>query len=158
MFGRLRHLISATAAFFSLAAVVWAGSGYLPAVGPVSLRFRALPEETTLSTNAVTAAPIPPPVSFIALPPEEPSQTNDFDSVPSMPVVVPRVGEPYTAEAQSPAPQPSPAANPVVSPEMLVKYFAKPGSTNSSPTAGSSPEVGFMPPLLEAKPQSRETP
>lgn len=158
MFGHLRHLVPATTAFLGVAAMVWAGPGYLPTVGPVPLRFRPLPEVPIVSTNASAQAPAPAPIAFVDLP-EEPGPTNAPGDEPSTPVVVP-TGSPYTAEAQSPASsEPSAPPEPVVSPEMLVKYFAQPApTTNSATTVGASPQAGFTPPILEPKPSSRDLP
>jgi hypothetical protein len=157
MFGHLRHLVPATTAFLGVAAMVWAGPGYLPTVGPVPLRFRPLPQVPVVSTNASAQAPAPAPISFVDLPEEAP-QTNTFEEAPSTPVVVPQ-GSPYTAEAQSPEPQQSAPAEPVISPEMLVKYFAQPSpTTNSANVAGQTPQAGFTPPIVEPKSSSRDLP
>jgi hypothetical protein len=140
--------------FFGAAAVVGAGSGYLPVVGPVPLRFRPIP---TVSTNTLAVPPVADPVSFIELPPEQPFPSNAPDPAPPAPVVVPAVAEPYTAEAQSPSPQAAAPVEPVVSPEMLVKYFMQPGGTNAA-AAGPGQQVGFTPPLPSGKAPSQATP
>jgi hypothetical protein len=160
MLRRLRHLIPAITGYFGVAAMVWAGSGYLPTIGPVPLRFRNAPEPIAISSATTTNAPTPPPappplpLAFMDLPPEAPIPTNGPDVDPPISVLDPKLAEPYVAEAKSPAPLPATAADPVVSPEMLVKYFAQPGPTNVGNSTPSNPQVGFTPPLLEARPQN----
>jgi len=151
--------------FLGVATVVCASSGYLPTVGPSPLRFRTA---QTLATNApacsTPAPPEPPsaPVSFLDLPQLGPVQPTATEQPPVQSVALPSkpmISEGYTAEAHSPAPQPisqGTTPEPVVSPEMLVKYFTQPAGTNSA--AGSGPPVGFTPPAATSTPPSRATP
>jgi hypothetical protein len=143
MFGRAFHRIIVAAGFSSMAAALWAASAYLPVVGPLPLRFRALP---LLSTNPVSLpAPLPAPPE---VPMEEEPDNEESDSPPA--VIPPLAGtnadgspSAVLMEASS-VPQNERAPDPVVSPQMLMQYFR--ASTNPA-TVSPTQAVGFQPPI-----------
>ncbi|MGA2175752.1 MAG: hypothetical protein ABSH38_12305 [Verrucomicrobiota bacterium] len=156
MFRRLRHTVIAAAGFFGLAAALWAGSGYLPTVGPIPLRFRALP---LLSTNL---ASLPAPL------PSDSTETEGGDinaSNAPQPLVIPPLAGANADAAKADimevssapllVPAPAPPLEPVVSPQMLIQYFLP--STNG-PASGMGAPVGFLPPPPPAAPAAKAAP
>jgi hypothetical protein len=149
MFGRFRQLLPATAWVLGIASV-WADAahvrqtGYLPQAGPLQLRFRALPPPVS-EENAQPAAPSPDPRILLPSPPMPATPTNSavIQPVTNGPAVEFNAREPIPAA-------PTNAPEPVISPQMLIKYFM--GSTNAvSNTNASAPgangPVGFTSPL-----------
>jgi hypothetical protein len=112
-------------------------SGYLPTVGPASLRYQIIPP---MVTNQVVLPPPPAPVAEVVEPPAP------VAPAPKAPPVITNVG--------SSAPE---LAHPedVVSPQMLLKYFNK--STNGS-SLGIVAPLNFTPPkTAEPAPASSAT-
>ncbi len=155
MFGRLRHVVIAAAGFYGVAAAVWAGSAYLPNVGPIPLRFRALP---LLSTNlASLPAPLPPDSTKM--------EDNGIDAgeAPQAASIPPLAGPNANAShaeimevSSAPAPAAVPALEPVISPQMLIQFFHP--STNGAPAVMGAP-VGFLPPSpTAAAPAAKASP
>jgi 2-oxoglutarate dehydrogenase E2 component (dihydrolipoamide succinyltransferase) len=159
MFARLRHWAALAAIVTSHSAFAGVGvSGptvrplvdlpYLPAVGPVELRFRdpilpvtnrsqmTLPEPVAVKTNE------PPPVQIAAT-------TN---TAPPAPVIPP-------PDTNPPVPPPIPVsteapADPMVGAQQLLKYF--PRATNA-PATGTIDPLQFAPPSSTAPPPSTAT-
>lgn len=121
----------------------WYSRAYLPTVGPVALRFRA-PEQP--ATNLVRM-PLPPPQPEPAItlpPPDEPVAKK---------TAPPPAAAPQTTNQPAPPPEPpvAPAVgDPMISPQMLLKYFNH--STNG-PSSGIIAPMNFAPPA-DAKPAS----
>ncbi|MGD0412252.1 MAG: hypothetical protein ABSC18_11170 [Verrucomicrobiota bacterium] len=149
MFAHLRHWAGAGAVFAGLALGVLAAPGYLPAVGPVPLRFRP---DAQPATNLIRM-PLPPP---------DPPSTNlpDF-SAPSVPSAASAKPAPALPAAALPATNtpagadatPS-ASEPRISPQMLLRYFNR--STNGA-AGGILAPVDFAPPAAAAPPSSTAT-
>jgi hypothetical protein len=114
-----------------------ADPGYLPRIGPASLRFRSVP--TAATNQLVLSAPEPDPEAEL-----EPTAPKD--------------DKPTAATIPAPTPTPAPAAivnevssgpteptppDEVVSPQMLLKYFNK--STNGTSSTVIAP-LDFTPP------------
>ena len=144
MLGRIRHLIPATYGFIGVAGVVWAGSAYLPAVGPVPLRF------SPLSAPATNWGCLPPPSANVApsssLPGDQDGTASAIEALTPVFPLTTNSAEPYTAEAQSPEP-PSPPAE-TVTPAMLLKYLlptanAAASAATNAPIPGPALPVGF---------------
>lgn len=152
MFGRWRHWAGAGVALASLAFGVSATPGYLPAVGPVPLRFRPAAQSVT---NLVRM-PLPPP----DLPPPEPS-TPSTPAIPSTapapskqpPSVLPAASLPPTNAPVEPNAVPS-GSEPMISPQMLLRYFNR--STNGV-GAGVIAPLQFAPPASTTPPSSTAT-
>ncbi|GEM_PF-1775612 len=126
-------------------ASIWAAPGYLPSVGPAPLRFRA--PAPPPSTNAVAlpmpANPVPDPAPLAtnsAKLPDVPASS----SAP-VPVVMAATNQPAAIGGSS-------VDEPIVSPQMLLKYFAK--STNGVTTGVIAP-IGFTPPRATELPSSK---
>ncbi len=149
MFGRLRHWADAGAVSAGLAFGVSAFPGYLPAVGPVALRFRPPPQA---ATNLVRM-PLPPP-DLPAPPPPAPAMppaaTNSEAKLtpPAAPVL--------STVASGPAvPDATPAGSePKISTQMLLRYFSR--STNGTASGITAP-VDFAPPPPATPPSSTAT-
>ncbi len=131
------------AGFLSVAAVVWAGSGYLPNAGPVPLRFRALP---LLSTNWVSA-PATVPSNIVNMEFDE-----DADAASPDAVIPPLAGTNTSGsnavimEASS-APSLPVNVEPIISPQVLMQFFRP--ATNGASGAAPAP-VGFQQPAPSA--------
>lgn len=140
MFGFLRHRVAAAAGFCCATAALWAGSGYLPSIGPAPLRFRSAPAAET------NWASLPAPILPDQMPVEE-EPTNDLPAIAPIPesiVTTAGPSAPATTENQQPSQASTPPANPIVSPQMLIKFFTPGTATNNSVTPQQS--VGFRPP------------
>jgi hypothetical protein len=140
MFGCFRHILPAAIGFFGVVAA-WAGAGYLPQVGPVPLRFRALPPPPTRQITEPLPPPAPPPAPVPAVSPKLPALTA--------PVVVPvpvtnAPAVEYNARDFGAVAVPVPP-DAMVSPQMLIKYFTL--STNGTGMSAVAP-VGFTPPTV----------
>ena len=128
--------------FFGVTAI-WAAGGYLPQVGPASLRYRPLPQPAARQISqrilfeCPAAAPLPPPSVTLPVPtaPAAPA------TVP-VPVTNPPAVE-YDARDFGGAAMRMPRPDLMISPQMLIKYFTP--STNGSGTGAGAP-VGFTPP------------
>jgi hypothetical protein len=117
----------------SLAALAAASPGYLPCIGPASLRFRPVPAPVTNQFVLPAPEPLPEPAA-IAPKPEIPT--------PPAPVIVPPEPAAVTNQVSS-APAGSPPPDEVVSPQMLLRYFSK--STNGT-SSGIIAPMDFTPP------------
>jgi hypothetical protein len=141
MFGCVRHILPAAAGFLGVAAV-WAGGGYLPQTGPIPLRFRALAPPVTQAPFVPTLTPV-----FRGLSEEG----NGTSNAPIIQSLLPAAGTNstaivYSARDPEPATVPRFVPDPVVSPQMLVKYFLAPmPPTNDLPAKTIAP-LGFTPP------------
>jgi len=156
MFGRVRQWVIFWAALTGLAGGVLAATGigsdptriasrgYLPSVGPVPLRIR-VPE--TPSTNLV----------HMPLPPVEPEPV--ITATPSEQIAAAKPAPPPRPAAPSPntnAPVQTeplgtpPTADPLISPQMLLKYFSH---TTNGPASGVVAPMDFTPPA-SARPVS----
>lgn len=149
MFGCFRQLTLAGAVLTGLALGVSASPGYLPAVGPAALRFRAAVEPATNLVRMPLPSPETPPA--IQLPPP-------VAAVPAAPVVAPA---PVVLAASSAptnsAPEPDPGSatsGPQVSAQMLLKFFNR--STNGA-AAGIIAPMDFAPPGTAKAPSSTAT-
>lgn len=143
MFGRSFHRLLAVAGFFSVAAAVWAASGYLPKGGPMPLRFRQVP---LLSTNPVSVvAPAPPPTQENM---EE--ESEDEDALPYIPplATLNADGSPAAVVMEASSPVNRPPPDPVVSPQMFMQYFQASTNANTNSATGNAAEsFGFQPPV-----------
>jgi hypothetical protein len=140
MFGSFRHAGIAAAGFLGAAAAVWAGSGYLPNVGPIPLRFRPL---ASVSTNLVS---LPAPLPWDST--DMDYEDMDASNAPQETVIPPLAGTNSNAPRAeimevSSAPAPAPAVDPVISPQMFIQYFRP---TTNVPVTGAGTAVGFLPP------------
>jgi hypothetical protein len=149
MFGRLRHWAGAGAAIAGLALGVSAAPGYLPAVGPVALRFRPAAQPATNLVRMPLPPPDPPPAAPPALPAaDSEAKTNTPAVVPaSAPAVSTVTGNPD--EGAIP-----PGTQPLISPQMLLRYFNR--STNGV-SSGIMAPVDFAPPPPPKPPASTAT-
>jgi hypothetical protein len=149
MFERLCHWAGVGAVFAGLAFGVSAAPGYLPAVGPVALRFRPAAQP---ATNLIVM-PLPPP--------DSPSSAPDVLSTPAASSTPSAPSAPALAAASSAATNattgqeadPS-ASEPRISPQMLLRYFGR--STNSA-AGGILTPVDFAPPGAAGPPSSTAT-
>jgi len=134
------RLCFAVAGILSAAALASADPGYLPRVGPASLRFRPAPQPATghFVLPPLEVAPEPPPVAVTpAAKPTAPAVTNSAAT------------ETTVISSEIPA-APEPArADDVVSPQMLMRFFSK--STNGTATSVIAP-IQFTPPKAETPP------
>jgi len=154
MFGRLRHWAEAGAVFAGLALGVSAAPGYLPAVGPVPLRFRpAAPPAAALvqmplpPPDVTPSAPdIPTPLSAAAV--TGAKQTPPAATPSSVPVNLTATNGPAGPDAASSG------SVPPISPQMLLHYFNR--STNGT-AAGIMAPVDFAPPGAAKPPSSTAT-
>jgi hypothetical protein len=145
MFGSWRHWAAVGAASAGLASGVLAAPGYLPAVGPVPLRFRVAAQPVT--NLLVIALPSPEPPSapldeVIAAPLAASTATNKAPPVapPSSTVQTNLVpGGPTGANGGLPG------AEPLISPQMLLRFFNR--STNGA-VGGIIAPVDFAPPAV----------
>ncbi|MGP8201484.1 MAG: hypothetical protein ACLQU4_18495 [Limisphaerales bacterium] len=129
---RNRHGLSFVL-FATLSAVTGASTcpGWLPTVGPAPLRFSAAPRPRA----TVVVSPVVAPVFAPVVPKAEKASPSRV--APEPPAQLPKAATQVT-------PPPVETAPPevVISPQMLLKYFAKP--TNSVAPADAPPE--FTPP------------
>jgi len=120
-------------------------TGYLAQAGPLQVRFRALPPPVS-EENVEPAPAAPEPRISLPSPPMPAAPTNT--------AVVPPVtnGPALEFNAREPVPGAAPdnVAEPVISPQMLIKYFMTPtnavSNTNASAPGANGP-VGFTSPL-----------
>jgi len=165
MFGSIHQLLPAMAGIMGVA-TVWADTGYLARTGPLPLRFRDLPPALVKQISAPFPPPFlpplfPPPV-LISLPtppmPFTPPDTSQTTNDPVLPGA-PTNGSALEFNARQLVDDPAPPTGPdvVVSPQMLLKYFATP--TNGSPKAvrnaaamGVIAPLGFNPPPVTQSP------
>lgn len=142
MFGRLRHWAGAGAVITGLVCGVSAAPGYLPAVGPAALRFRpAAPS----GTNLVRMALPPPDVSPSTASTASTNTAADTEAKPA-PAAATLSSAPLIFAVTNTPPQPEAApfgAEPLISPQMLLKYFNR--STNGA-SSGIIAPVDFAPP------------
>lgn len=159
MFGCLRHWAIAGAIVTSHCAMAGVGVsglatrsmanvGYLPAVGPVELRFRDPIQPIT------NMAQMPLPQPFVEKT-NEPPPVEMVEKAPA-PVQTPAVPPPDT---NPPVPPPVPVSapnpsDPMISPQMLLKYFNR--NTNGASTGMIAP-MEFAPPTQAAPPSSTAT-
>jgi hypothetical protein len=159
MFGYINQWLPAMTGVLSVATVL-GDTAYLPRTGPESLRFRPPPPPPVKQVSV----PFPPPFDGpffaapapIALPtPPMPHQPPDVSSLTNDPPLVGPVTNTsfveFDARDLAVDPVTPPGAELVVSPQMLLKYFAnsnKVGTNaakNAIPPKGMAP-LGFMPP------------
>jgi len=157
MFGRWRYWAAVGAVFAGLASGVLAASGYLPAVGPVPLRFRPAAQPATNLVFIPLPPPDPPspPPDASSAPPAPPAATNT-EAKQTPPVIPPSSPGPTNTVASGPA-SPNDAASgsaPLISPQMLLRYFNR--ATNGA-AAGIIAPVDFAPPAPATPPSSTAT-
>jgi hypothetical protein len=149
MFGRLRHWAGAGAAIAGLAFGVSAAPGYLPVVGPVALRFRSAAQPATNLVRMPLPPPDPPPVAQPALP------AADSEAKTNAPAVVPASAPAVSTVASNPDEGAiPPGSQPLISPQMLLRYFNR--STNGV-SSGIMAPVDFAPPPPPKPPVSTAT-
>jgi hypothetical protein len=134
------------------------GGAYLPAIGPVPMRFEAaaVPAKILAWIPSVADKPAAPAVTN--LPPAIPAVSTEIaGAIPPMGTKADSPGSsmPENLSTNSPPEAHSAGDLLVVTPEMLVDYF-KPGSdaTNQTNVRVVTP-VGFMPPPSVASPSSQ---
>ena len=154
MFGRLRHWAEAGAVFAGLALGVSAAPGYLPAVGPVPLRFRPTPPPAEALVQMPLPPPDPPsPAPDIPSPLSAAANTATNKTPPAAsPSSVPVIATATNGPAQPDA-NPS-GSEPRISPQMLLRYFSR--STNGA-AGGMMAPVDFAPPAAATPPSSTAT-
>jgi len=161
MFGSINQLMPAITGVLGVA-TVWADAGYLPRSGPPSLRFREPPPPVVKQVEAPFPPPFLPPFfpapEPIALPtppmPQSPPDMTSLTNDPPPPASV--TNEPaleFDARDFAIDPAALPGSDMVVSPQMLLKYFAL--SNNVSTNAGKNTlsaraiaPLGFLPPMV----------
>lgn len=120
--------------------------GYLPTVGPVPLRYL----ESRTKSALVALPPLYPPEN-----PEEAAASKPPLEKEAPPATEPTepVAPPVTTTRQETLPTPvQPPATPL-SPQLLIRYFATPDSTNRAVPVVIAP-VGFVPPTVNTPPPS----
>ena len=150
MIGRLCQWGFAGAVFAGFAYGVSASSGYLPTVGPVPIRFRAVaPPVTNLMKMPLPAPESPAPVA------PAPAVVAPAPAVQPVPVVQVAPKTNSVAVDTQPEPEPIyPNSQPRVSAQMLLKYFNH--STNG-PGTGIIAPLDFAPPAAGTTPPSTAT-
>jgi hypothetical protein len=155
MFGRTQILLWVAAGLL-WAAAAQADLGYLPQAGPMPLRFRTTPSPATEKTVLAEPPPAPrimlpvvPPPLQLPVPPmpgTNAPDTNAFipGSISNGPPVEYNARDAASETISGPA---VPSPDPVVVPQMLVKYFTT-GTNSSTNAAVSQPptSIGFNPP------------
>jgi hypothetical protein len=164
MFGRFRHFLPIAAWAMGIASV-WPvvpqsealpQPGYLPQAGPEPLRFKVI-------VPLPTAPPSPPPVQPAISLPSPPIQPEAKESSNVPPIKSLTNGPAIEFNAREPVKEPVPTTpDTVLSPQMLIKYFAAPTNAPSGniPAPGTplvSP-VGFTPPLTAPTPAAAPPP
>jgi len=147
-FGNWRWFPLVALAASSVAVLATPFSGYLPQVGPPSLRFRAISQPVTNQFVAEIPAPEPEP---------EPLVTNKLDKSDITPVNLKAVSTPEPSATVNETATTTPDVTPseeVVSPQMFLKYFSK--STNGTSATVIAP-MDFTPPHAVEPPSSRAT-
>lgn len=154
MFGRMRHWVAVGAVLAGFAAGVAAAPGYLPVVGPVPLRFRpAIQPETNMVRIPLPPPNLPPPAPEI--PPAPPAATNTVAQKTPPAASPPAAPAPATVSSnQANAEGTFSPAEPLISPQMLMRYFNK--STNGA-SGGIMAPVNFAPPAAVSPPSSTAT-
>jgi hypothetical protein len=138
--------------------------GYLPALGPVALRF-LLPPEPPPPHVAARPAPAPVPAPTAEAQPSSATGPGYLDASSSFDIFNPLPAREYEATTSifpPPVAQPAPPQIPVeapqtepaVSPEMLLRYFTR--QTNGSGVSVIAP-IGFTPPAPTPPPSSTAT-
>jgi len=154
--------------------VIRRSSAFLPVIGPAPLRFSVTPpplRSNTLPPLAMSDPVVPVPTNSIAdsaslelLGPPIPSTTNTLTlaaasgplPVPQLAAtagtnaVAPLVASPFAVPSLSDTNEP-----PVLSPQMLVRFFTQPGTTNRSMSVALP--VGFDPARPITPPSSSAT-
>jgi hypothetical protein len=161
MFGSWRHFL--LIALTSLVLPVYAGTeplGYLAAIGPAPLRFRApLMPTTRVFVPPMPAPPVPPepskpvPVSLEVVPQPAAASSPSFSTSGPTPTAITPQPATIVNEVSSGGTQPTQAEE-VVSPQMLLRYFSK--STNGVSTSVIAP-LNFTPPRPVEQPSSKAT-
>jgi hypothetical protein len=138
--------------------------GYLPTLGPSPLRFEAPPPVVTnLALLAVNQTGLPPlaevlkpfttdKLTHLELVDGESSGPREY-AASSTSASFPLAG-PIPGQALVPLPAPAAEPEPVVSPDMLMRYFMR--STNGAAASVSVP-IGFTPPPPATPPSSTAT-
>jgi hypothetical protein len=149
MFGRFSLCALAGAAFAGFALGVSASSGYLPAVGPVALRYRPLPQIVTNMPKMALPMPAAPAPVAVA-----PTNFPAAAAPTNLPVAAPVAPQTSAAPAM-PLPEPDanfPASAPKYSAQMLMKYFNH--STNGTGSGVIAPVDFAMPPANTTPPST----
>jgi hypothetical protein len=146
MFGRFRHFLPAAVWVLGVA-TAWADAGYLPLAGPMPLRFRVPAPPVSDQVNAPVAPAVAAPIILPTPPmppgPKEPANAQPIQSVTN--------GAALEYNARPPAISSGPvmAPDPVISPQMLIKYFTAPTNAPvNANTEGVTGPVGFTPPMM----------
>jgi hypothetical protein len=147
----MRHWVVAGTALPVLAFSVLASAGYLPVVGPVPLRFRqpALP-----ATNLVRMTLPPPETEPATASIPDNAEAKKTAPAPNPPPAAPPPAASPTVATNPAEPAATPASEPMISPQMLMKYFNR--STNGV-SGGILAPVDFAPPAPAKPPSSTAT-
>lgn len=136
--------------------------GYLPTVGPLPLRYlegRAKPVEPAVLPPLAPAAVAPEPAASEpenAVETAKPAPAKEEPAPPTEPAKTAPEPPPTTVTRQETIPAPSTTPSTAISPQLLIRYFTSPDSTNRAAPVVIAP-VGFVPPPTGAAPSSKAT-